>query len=332
MKSRIAFALALCVAALGCGSTPSETDRASAAQALGSCTLPSMYLVGSPRNFGVAPGGPLQMTCVGGAWQVDEMFAGSGNVFQAGAFKFVQTGDFSTGPSWGDNHPADGIADLGGDENDIVVSSPGTYTVRFEETTLSYTLTRKPSSCTQPSLFLRGTFNGWGKQDMFCVGPSQWAAIAMFIGGSETYKFDALGDWTTNWGDDQPDGVGDPNGANIQAPGSGRFLVTFDEGTLRYARRAVSPACAWPTMYVRGSFDGWQPYAMECENGHYAINLDGGTGGIDYKFDAFGDWSMNWGDDNGDFRADPNGANIRLFGKHHIHFYNDARYAYDTHQ
>jgi hypothetical protein len=291
-----------------------------------------MYLVGSPRNFGVAPGGTLQMACVNGTWQVDELFAGTGNVFQAGGFKFVQTGDFSTGPSWGDNPPADGIADEGGDGNDIVVQTAGTYTVIFDDRTLRYQLVRKPSSCAQPSMFVRGSFNGWGTQPMFCVDQGRWAAIVMFIGSSEQYKFDALGDWTANWGDYQGDGIAEPNGWNIAAPGSGRYLLTFDESSSRYALRLISPACAWPTMNIRASVNGWQPVAMECENGHYALNLDGGFGATDYKFDELGDWSVNWGDNNGDFWGDPNGANIHLVGRHHIHFYNDTHYAYDTHQ
>ncbi len=285
-----------------------------------------MFIIGSPRNYAQA----LPMQCVNGAWEVDELFAGTGNVFAAGAFKFVQNGTFN-GPNWGDLRPADGIADPGGDENDIVVPNPGTYTVRFDDRTLRYTLTRKPSRCAQPSMSLRGSFNGWGKQDMFCVGQGQWAAIAMFIGPNEQYKLDALGDWSTNFGDDNGDGIADPSGANIAAPGAGRYLVTFDEGSLRYALRFISPACSRPTTFIRSSNNGWQAVAMECENGHYAINLDAGSG-AEYKFDAFGDWSLNWGDDNGDLRADQNGANIRLSGVHHVHFYNDARYAYDTHQ
>jgi hypothetical protein len=153
----------------------------------------------------------------------------------------------------------------------------------------------------------------------------------MFIGGSELYKFDALGDWSTNWGDDNADGIANPGGANIAAPGSGRYLVMFNESTSAYSLRFISPACSRPTTFIRAANNSWQPVAMECENGHYAINLDAGSG-TEYKFDAFGDWSLNWGDNNGDFQADQNGANIPLVGKHHIHFYNDARYAYDTHQ
>jgi hypothetical protein len=311
---------------LACSGAPSASNSSSTSQALGSCNQPSMFLIGSPRNYAQA----LQMTCVNGAWEVDELFAGTGNVFAAGAFKFVQNGTFN-GPNWGDNRPADGIADPGGDENDIVVQTPGTYTVRFNDQTLRYDLIRKPSSCAQPSMFARGSFNGWGRQQMFCVDQGKWAAIVMFIGNAEHYKFDALGDWSTNWGDSNGDGIADPGGSDIAAPGSGRYLVTFDENSLAYVLRFISPSCSRPSMFIRAANNGWQPVAMECENGHYAINLDAGSG-TQYKFDAFGDWSLNWGDNNGDFQADQNGANIPLVGRHHIHFYNDARYAYDTHQ
>ncbi len=321
------FAVASVVGStLACSGAPSSSYATSTSEAIGTCTQSSMFLIGSPRNYAQA----LPMQCVSGAWQVDEVFAGTGNVFAAGAFKFVQNGTFN-GPNWGDNRPADGIADPGGDENDIIVQTPGTYTVRFDDQSLRYDLIRKSSTCAQPSMFARGTFNGWGTQQMFCVDQGKWAAILMFIGGSEQYKLDATGDWSTNWGDDNGDGIADPNGANINAPGSGRYLVTFDEGSSQISTRFISPACSRTSMFIRAANNGWQPVAMECENGHYAINLDAG-GGTQYKFDQFGDWSQNWGDDNGDFQADPNGANINLSGKHHIHFYNDARYAYDTHQ
>src|SRR5262245_18002605 len=65
------------------------------------CTKANMFVMGTPRNFGVWPGGPLQMSCVGGAWQIDEIFAGTGNVFAAGAFKFHETGNWQWGINWG---------------------------------------------------------------------------------------------------------------------------------------------------------------------------------------------------------------------------------------
>jgi len=307
--------------------TPSPGGKADGIAA--GCSRPAMFIMGTPRNFGVAPGGPLAMTCTSSRWEATEIFAGTGNVFAAGGFQFHSTGVWGSGQNWGDNRPTDGVADPFGE--DIVITQPGRYRIVFDDRTLAYQLLRQTSQCDSPTMFLRGTFNGWGQQGMFCLGPNQWAAIAMFIGQSERYKFDAAGDWRANWGDNQGDGIADRDGADISAPGAGRYLVTFDTSSGRYGLRLVSAACAWPTMYVRGTWNGWGTTAMECENGHYAINIDGGAGAF-YKFDAVGDWSLNWGDNNGDLRGDPNGADIFVAGRHHLHFYNDARYAYDTHQ
>lgn len=327
-----ALSIALTIAACSGAVDEVTTTPATGGKADGlsnGCSRPAMFIMGTPRNFGVAPGGPLAMSCVNGQWEVTEIFAGTGNVFAAGGFQFHSTGAWGSGQNWGDNRPTDGVADLFGE--DIVVTQPGTYQIVLDDRTLAYQLQRQPSPCDSPTMFLRGTFNGWGKQDMFCVGANQWAAIVMFIGASETYKFDARGDWSINWGDYQSDGIADRGGWNIRAPGAGRYLVTFDASTGAYALRLVSAACAWPTMFVRGTFNGWGTTAMECENGHYAINIDGGRG-ASYKFDAYGDWALNWGDDNGDLRGDQNGANILVVGQHHLHFYNDAHFAYDTHQ
>src|SRR5262249_46523804 len=171
----------------------------------------------------------------------------------------------------------------------------------------------------------------WGQQGMVCLGPNRVGGNGVVNGQRGGFKFGRGGGWPANRGQNQGDGIADRDGADISAPGAGRYLVTFDTSSGRYGLRLVSAACAWPTMYVRGTWNGWGTTAMECENGHYAINIDGGAGAF-YKFDAVGDWSLNWGDNNGDLRGDPNGADIFVAGRHHLHFYNDARYAYDTHQ
>jgi hypothetical protein len=320
-----------CLALVSACATTGDEDAIDIAELEGNgCTRGQMFIMGTPRNFGVAPGGPLQMQCVNGNWEVEELFAGTGNVFAAGAFKFHDTGNWSNGTNWGDSPPFDGNAEAFGDGNDLVIQQPGRYRIRFNDRTLQYELTRLASACASPKMFVRGTFNNWGTQEMFCVGDNVWAAIPMLRGDFDDLKFDT-GSWSTNWGDNNRDGIADRGGANIRSVGPGRYLFTFDEGTGRYDKRLVSPHCVFPTMYVRGSFNGWQPYAMECENGHYAITLDGGSGSA-FKFDANGDWSLNWGDNNNDKWADRNGADIWLTGRHHVHFYNEARYAFDTHQ
>jgi hypothetical protein len=293
------------------------------------CTRGQMFVMGTPRNFGVAPGGPLQMSCVNGVWQVDEIFANTGNVFAAGAFKFHDTGNWSNGTNWGDSKPFDGVAETFGDGNDISIEQPGTYRLQFNDRTLEYAITRLPSSCTSSKMFVRGTFNNWGTQEMFCVGQDQWAAIPMLINNGEELKFDT-GNWSKNWGDTNRDGTAELGGANIRFQFQGRYLIVFDERTGAYNARRVSDSCRTATMFVRGTFNNWAPIAMECENGHYALTIDAGSG-ADYKFDQFGDWSVNYGDNNGDFWGDRSGNNIHLVGRHHVHFYNEVRYAYDRH-
>ena len=90
--------------------------------------------------------------------------------------------------------------------------------------------------------------------------------------------------------------------------------MTFDERTGLHDYRLVSPHCTLPTMYVRGSFNSRGTIAMECENGHDALTLDAGSG-THFKFDAFGDWSLNFGDNNHDFQGDRGGADIWLTGR-----------------
>jgi hypothetical protein len=323
------LALIGCVADPASDEAPAVGGKADGISGNG-CTRPSMFIMGTPRNFGVAPGGPLQMSCVNGVWQVDELFSGTGNVFGAGAFKFHDTGNWSSGTNWGDTQPFDGRAEAFGDGNDLTIAMPGWYRIRFNDRSLEYELTRLPSSCTSSTMFVRGTFNGWNKQPMFCVGQNQWAAIPMLIGRDQEFKFDT-GDWSTNWGDSNRDGIAERNGANLHFFDPGRYLITFDEGTGQYGARLVSASCAWPTMSIRGSWNGWQPIAMECENGHYALNVDSGTVTTRFKFDAFGDWSLNWGDNNGDGWAERNGADLTSTGHHHVHFYNEQRYAFDRH-
>jgi hypothetical protein len=347
---------ALALAAMACSGAAVVGSSENDVQSDGSCSQPSMFIMGSPRNY--AKG--LQMTCSNGEWTTDELFAGTGNVFAAGAFKFtVREGDFSV--NFGDNLPRDGIADQGGNENDIVVNDPGTYTIHFNDRSLRYRLDKKAVSCSRPTMFIRGSLNGGNPQSMFCVDNRKWAAIAMFIGANEQFRFDSLADGSVTFGDADSgadDGTSkDPRtnerlftgtatqtGAQdqgINAPGSGRFLVVFDEDTLQYTLRFISPACSTPQMTLRAANNNFQPVAMECENGHWAINWSA-NGGTDFKFDEFGDFKTNWGD-NGQgsvgtlsdgtplFQGVPNGGNIHLVGTHHIHFYNDKRYAFDTH-
>lgn len=283
------------------------------------CTLNRAFIMGTPRNFGVAPGGSLEMTCKDGIWKVEETFAGTGNVFSAGAFKFHETGDWNAGGrNWGDFQPLDGKADVFGDGNDIVIKKPGIYRVQLDDRTFAYRVIRKSSACAADTLIVSGVSSATGADPLFCVGDDVYGGIMMFSNGDASYTI--AGDQARTM------------------PQSGRYLFTYDAKAKNLKTRLVSAACKYPAVYARGSFNNWEKLAMECENGHYALSLGAAGVTTEFKFDVVGDWSKNFGV-NGDFRFDgighietaENGGNIRIFGRHHVHFYNDDKFAMDRH-
>lgn len=96
-----------------------------------------------------------------------------------------------------------------------------------------------------PTMFLRGTMNGWGKLPMTARSDVLWEAqVSLSAGQSVQYKYDAFGDWrsTANWGDDNQDGIGRVNAPNLtfRAPVAGSYRFVFDAFTASYS--VVPPA------------------------------------------------------------------------------------------
>ncbi|MDX1520770.1 MAG: glycoside hydrolase family 15 protein, partial [Anaerolineae bacterium] len=89
---------------------------------------------------------------------------------------------------------------------------------------------------TYAQLYFRGTPNGWGTTAMDLVGDYTWRTTQSFGSGSnERFKFDVHGDWSLNFGDNQPDGVADQNGADIPiTQGAGSYTITFNDQTKAY--------------------------------------------------------------------------------------------------
>ncbi len=68
--------------------------------------------------------------------------------------------------------------------------------------------------------------------------------------------------------------------------------------------------CGPDTMYLRGTNNQWATTAMTCNNGVW--ETQGYFAGSDarFKFDRYGDWSENWGDNNNDGVIDWFGGDI----------------------
>ncbi|GEM_PF-280540 len=99
--------------------------------------------------------------------------------------------------------------------------------------------------CAKPAMKIRGTVTDvaqWTEWvDMTCdTSTSTWSATATFdgtgdAGGDDRFKFDVLGDWTENYGDNAPaDGVADLVGDDIMVAEAGTYLVTLNDRTWQY--------------------------------------------------------------------------------------------------
>ncbi len=93
-------------------------------------------------------------------------------------------------------------------------------------------------SANNASMYLRGTNNNWSTTAMSLVANNTWELSVRFYGfngSADAFKFDATGNWSKNWGDNNADGYADVNGANIVIPSSGNFRVRFNDATRAYS-------------------------------------------------------------------------------------------------
>jgi hypothetical protein len=100
-----------------------------------------------------------------------------------------------------------------------------------------------------PRMNVRGTYNSWGVTPMRQTGDHTWAVNVTFPSGAQSFKFDAYGNWVTNWGDNAPaDGVANAGGSNIAVTGGATYRITFNDTTLAYsAVQLATTAPAAPT-------------------------------------------------------------------------------------
>lgn len=90
---------------------------------------------------------------------------------------------------------------------------------------------------------------------------------------------------------------------------------------------AVTYTSNYPQVYVRGTFNNWETKAMTLVADNYwetEITF-GNTSTERFKFDVYGDWTLNFGDNNNDLQADQNGNDIKVeAGKTFIINFNDG--------
>nr|WP_324256873.1 S8 family serine peptidase [Cellvibrio fontiphilus] len=93
-------------------------------------------------------------------------------------------------------------------------------------------------------LMFRGDANNWAATPMTLVADNTWEIqITQASGTSMQFKFDLLGDWYQNYGDNEGDGQAEPYGNNIKLPCGGNHRIRFDDRNLRYSIE-TTPACS----------------------------------------------------------------------------------------
>ncbi|HZK20504.1 MAG TPA: alpha-amylase family glycosyl hydrolase [Treponemataceae bacterium] len=88
------------------------------------------------------------------------------------------------------------------------------------------------------SMNVRGTFNTWAAGAMSLSDTNVWTTEISLEHGTEiSYKFDAYGDWSTNWGDNNADGYAEVSGENISytAAATGTYIVSFNDENRAYS-------------------------------------------------------------------------------------------------
>lgn len=166
-------------------------------------------------------------------WQAMEMHLVADNIWQTTVnfdgqsdqrYKFDVMGDWLL--NFGDSHNDGQLEQHGGD---IFTPVSGTYVVELNDKTMRYSLLPDRQYCAHPTMNIRGTFNNWNIQPMQCVDRI-WTATATFSGDADArFKFDASSDWTSNWGDDNGDGVVEQSGGDIHVHNAGEHTVRFDD-------------------------------------------------------------------------------------------------------
>ena len=89
-------------------------------------------------------------------------------------------------------------------------------------------------------LYYRGTSNSWGKTAMTLVADNTWQTTVVFTGaadssGAQRFKFDLTGDWSTNYGDTNKDGVLEKTGSDIYNTAVASCVVKVNDATLAYS-------------------------------------------------------------------------------------------------
>lgn len=128
----------------------------------------------------------------------------------------------------------------------VTFGQSGTAIQQLVNTTMTsgeasvYYYIQQPFAKNSKWITMRGTFNNWTSYGggMTLVGNNSWEGEITFAQPG-SFKFDAAGDWSVNYGDNNADGVAGSNESNINIGQAGRYKVAFNDQTKQYLIKKI---------------------------------------------------------------------------------------------
>ena len=190
-----------------------------------------------------------------------------------------------------------------GGNGDTNCGSSGLVNIRFNDQTLSYSVTPAVTFASQTmALYLLGTFNNFqGSDYQFTLADdNSWVLDEILLEPGAQFKMAEMPDFTgTNYGDDNNDGIAQVGGSNIvyaDTLDEAYYRITFNDLSLAYdlefLRNAAPESVGIIGDATPGGWDNDTDMTMTGE-GVYTINVELTDGEV--KFRANNAWELNWG-------------------------------------
>lgn len=191
-----------------------------------------MYVGGTFNNWSMK-----SMEFENNTWRLKNQVLLAGNY----ELKFANTNNFS-GQDWGNATGLAGTAQQttgGGANISFTITTPGTYSIDFNDITLQYNIQFTPNH--QQNMFVGGSFSGWALQQMTLENEVWTKNNVAFTSGDHELKFANTSNWSgDDWGNaNGTEGFaqlttgGAPN-IKFNLPNSGNYNIAFNDMTLYY--------------------------------------------------------------------------------------------------
>ncbi|WP_116107276.1 SusF/SusE family outer membrane protein [Lewinella sp. IMCC34191] len=240
-----------------------------------------------------------QLTLIGpNLWEIQEVD------LQGEAWKLVDGPEFG-GEDFGDPE-CDGFMNsnqAAGGNGDTNCGASGPVNIRFNDETLSYSVTPTVSFASQTmGLYLLGTFNNFTGSDyqFTLIEDNTWELGEVLLEPGAQFKMAEMPDFVgINYGDDNNDGVAQVGGSNIVYADSlekAYYSITFNDLSLAYELEFLRLGAPESVGILGDALpDGFisDVDMVDEGNGVYTINIELTDGVV--KFRANDNWDLNWG-------------------------------------